>query len=80
MVEVLGVGDDLLVGELADHLGDVALLVGLLAVCGGVYGHFSCSRSVDGGSGRISARPFRALPVIHTSRVVSGVSPALAPG
>ena len=24
VVEVLGVGDDLLVGELADHLGDVA--------------------------------------------------------
>ena len=41
VVEMLGVGDDLLVGELAHHLGDVALKIGLLAVCGGVYGHFS---------------------------------------
>ena len=41
VVEVLGVGDDLLVGELPDHLGDVALKVGLLAVCGGLYGHCS---------------------------------------
>ena len=32
VVVVLGVGDDLLVGELAHHLGDVALDVGLLAV------------------------------------------------
>ena len=41
VVVVLGVGDDLLVGELAHHLGDVALDVGLLAVGGGVYGHGS---------------------------------------
>ena len=31
VVVVLGVGEDLLVGELADHLGDRLLLVGLLA-------------------------------------------------
>src|ERR1700710_472 len=41
VVEVLGVGDDFLVGELTDHFGDVALKVGLLAVSGGVYGHGS---------------------------------------
>ena len=56
VVEVLGVGDDLLVGELADHLGDVALKVGLLAVGGGVYGHGSCSVGIAEGARRISAR------------------------
>ena len=41
VVIVLSVGDDLLVGELAHHLGDIALNIGLLAVCGGLYGHCS---------------------------------------
>ena len=40
MVVVLGVGDDLLVGELVHHLGDRALLVGLLGVLVGGYGHW----------------------------------------
>jgi hypothetical protein len=35
---VLGVGDDLLVGELPDHFDDRFLLVGHFAVRGGVYG------------------------------------------
>ena len=39
VVVVLGVGQDLLVGELAHHLGDRLLLVGLLGVRGGGYGH-----------------------------------------
>ena len=39
VVVVLGVGDDLLVGELAHHLGDRLLLVGLLGVWRGGYGH-----------------------------------------
>ena len=39
VVVVLGVRDDLLVGELADHLADRALLVGLLGVLSAVYGH-----------------------------------------
>ncbi len=39
MVVVLGVGDDLLVGELAHHLGDRLLLVGLLRVRRGGYSH-----------------------------------------
>ena len=38
VVVVLGVGQDLLVDELVHHLGDRALLVGLLGVGGG-YGH-----------------------------------------
>src|SRR3954447_15687973 len=42
VVVVLGVGDDLLVGELADHFDDGFLLVGHFAVSGGVYGHCSC--------------------------------------
>src|SRR5260221_968439 len=41
VVVVLGVGDDLLVGELANHLGDVTLDLGLLAEGGGLYGHGS---------------------------------------
>ncbi len=41
VVVVLGVGDDLLVGELAHHFGDRLLLVGLLTEGGGVYGHGS---------------------------------------
>ena len=45
VVVVLGVGKDLLVDELAHHLGDVALDVGLLVVSGGFYGHGSCSGS-----------------------------------
>ncbi len=39
MVEVLGLREDLLVGELVDHLGDRLLLVGLLGVGLGGYGH-----------------------------------------
>ena len=50
VVVVLGVGDDLLVGELTDHFDDRLLLVGHFAVRGGVYGHGSCS-SVSGKSG-----------------------------
>ena len=47
MVEVLGVGQNLLVGELANHLGDRTLLVGLLGVGLGGYGHsLSASRVV----------------------------------
>ncbi len=38
VVVMLGVGQDLLVGELPDHRDDVLLLVGVLAVRGG-YGH-----------------------------------------
>ncbi len=39
VVVVLGVRQDLLVGELMHHLGDRLLLVGHLAVLGGGYGH-----------------------------------------
>ncbi len=39
VVVVLGVGEDLLVDELVHHLGDRPLLVGLLGVRGGGYGH-----------------------------------------
>jgi hypothetical protein len=42
-VVVLGVRDDLLVDELADHLDDRLLLVGLLGVGAGRDGH-CCSR------------------------------------
>ena len=39
VVEVLGVRQNLLVGELMHHLGDGLLLVGHLGVLGGGYGH-----------------------------------------
>ena len=39
VVVVLRVGQDLLVDELVHHLGDGLLLVGLLGVRGGGYGH-----------------------------------------
>ena len=39
VVVVLGVRQDLLVDELVHHLGDRLLLVGLLGVRGGGYGH-----------------------------------------
>ena len=39
VVVVLGVGQDLLVGELVHHLGDRPLLVGHVGVRGGGYGH-----------------------------------------
>jgi hypothetical protein len=42
VVVFLGVGKDLLVGELAHHLGDVALDLCLLAVGRAGYCHFSC--------------------------------------
>ncbi len=45
VVVVLGVGEDLLVGELMDHLGDRLLLVGLLGEGGWGYGH-SCGSKV----------------------------------
>jgi hypothetical protein len=45
VVELLGGGDDLVVDEVADHLRDLALLVGLLLIMrlliGGSYGHGS---------------------------------------
>jgi hypothetical protein len=41
VVVFLGLGDDLLVDELAHHLGDRLLLVGLLLVGGCGYGHGS---------------------------------------
>jgi len=48
VVELLGGGDDLVVDEVADHLRDLALLVGLLLIrrCG--YGHGSSTRSFFG--------------------------------
>ena len=45
VVVLLGVRDDLLVDELADHLDDRLLLVGHLLVRRGRYGHGSCLRS-----------------------------------
>jgi hypothetical protein len=41
VVVFLGHGNDLVVGELAHHLGDRPLLVGLLRVGVGGYGHGS---------------------------------------
>ena len=69
VVVVLGVGDDLLVGELADHLADRALLVGEVLGLGG-YGHgyrqLLGRRSVSRGLPRIPARnnsvPIRPHP------------------
>ena len=53
VVVMLGVGEDLLVDELAHHLGDVALDVGLLGVRGGLYGHWLLLGSGCGGRPRI---------------------------
>ena len=47
VVVVLGVGEDLLVGELAHHLADRLLLVGLVGV-GGRDGHGRGYSSVSG--------------------------------
>ena len=65
VVVVLGVGQDLLVDELADHLGDRPLLVGLLGVRGGGYGHavsapWSVFRGLVEGEYRHELRPRRA--------------------
>ena len=59
VVVVLGVRQDLLVGELTHHLGDRLLLVGLLAVGGG-YGHLNAPRSFRA---RPSARPAARRPL-----------------
>jgi hypothetical protein len=62
---VLGVGDDLLVGELPNHFDDRFLLVGHFAVRSGVYGHgsFACSsrgQAQDTGDVGSGQAPFRA--------------------
>ena len=56
VVVVLGVRQDLLVGELVDHLGDRPLLVGHLGVLAGGYGHLiGAPGSVSACAGRIPA-------------------------
>jgi hypothetical protein len=65
VVVVLGVGDDLLVGELPNHFDDRFLLVGHFAVRGGIYGHGSCLSKVLGsyndiGRGSVRTTAYRS--------------------
>ena len=66
-VVVLGVREDLLVDELADHLGDRLLLVGLLVERLGGYGHGRGHLVLSKGATRIPARdrssPRRTRPI-----------------
>jgi hypothetical protein len=73
VVVVLGVGQDLLVGELMHHLGDRLLLVGLLGVRLGGHGH---SLSAPG---RCPVRPFGSLTRENTGVNFAATSSTAGP-